>query len=142
MRWPNREPHTLTPGMRRAQAALAGFLPLVDWPRFRRRPLDAELAGAENVHLFACGDGRQAVVYLLRGDTIGPDGRLAEAAPLRASVTLPRMEPGRYRATAWDTRSGRSAGSAELGHPGGTLRVGRVRVATDLVLALRRVADA
>jgi hypothetical protein len=142
MRWPNREPHTLTLGMRRAQAALSGFLPLVDWPRFRRRPLDAELIGAEDVHLFACGDGRQAVLYLLRGDTIGPDGRLARAAPLQANLALPGMEPGRYQATAWDTRAGRIAGSAAFRHSGGQLRVGRVRVATDLALAIRRVADA
>ncbi|WP_292496125.1 hypothetical protein, partial [Mesorhizobium sp.] len=36
MRWPNRTPHVLTPGMRRAQRSLAGFLPLIDWRRFRR----------------------------------------------------------------------------------------------------------
>ena len=30
MRWPNRSPHRLTPGIRRAQAALAGFLPHID----------------------------------------------------------------------------------------------------------------
>ena len=39
MRWPNRRPHTLTGGMRRAQKAMASFLPLVDWPRFRRRDI-------------------------------------------------------------------------------------------------------
>ena len=36
MRWPNRDPHALTPGMRQAQRAMAGFLDLVDWLRFRR----------------------------------------------------------------------------------------------------------
>jgi mannan endo-1,4-beta-mannosidase len=142
MRWPNREPHTLTPGMRRAQAALRGFLPLVDWPRFRRRLLHAELTGAEAVHLFACGDGRQAVIYLLRGDAIGPDGRLDGATSVDAALALPGMEPGRYRATAWDTRAGRIAASAELTHRGSTLRVGHVRLATDLALAVRRLADA
>src|SRR5579875_778871 len=43
LRWPNRSPHILTPGMRRAQAALARFLPLVDWPGFRRRNLSDEI---------------------------------------------------------------------------------------------------
>jgi mannan endo-1,4-beta-mannosidase len=37
MRWPNRHPHALTPGMREAQRVLAEFLPLVDWRAFRRR---------------------------------------------------------------------------------------------------------
>src|SRR5207237_1345122 len=41
MRWPNRRPHTLTPGMRRAQAALSRFLPLIDWTHFRRRNLNS-----------------------------------------------------------------------------------------------------
>src|SRR4051794_24520771 len=39
MRWPNRHPHTLTRGMRGAQRALSAFLPLLDWPSFRPRPL-------------------------------------------------------------------------------------------------------
>jgi hypothetical protein len=81
------------------------------------------------------------VVYLLRGDGIGLDGRLLGTAPLEASVALPGMEPGRYRATAWDTRAGRIAAARELVHRGGALQVGRVRVATDLTLAIRRMAD-
>jgi mannan endo-1,4-beta-mannosidase len=46
MRWPNRRPHTLTPGMRRAQRAMSAFLPLVDWTRFRRVNLNAEVTAA------------------------------------------------------------------------------------------------
>ena len=122
MRWPNRHPHTLTRGMRRAQRALSGFLPLVDWPRFRRRPLAGEATVSEPaVHLFACGDAAQAVLYLLRTDTIGPDGMLrADAAPLAPTVTVPDLEPGVYRSSRgtpvpagrsrlgkWSTRAGR-----------------------------------
>ena len=64
MRWPNRDPHQLTPGMRQAQRGLADFLPLIDWRRFRRRPLHGRaVTDIEGVHLFACGDQGQAVLY-------------------------------------------------------------------------------
>ena len=57
MRWPNRHPHVLTPGMRRAQKGLADFLPLIDWPRFRRRNLNSEVVSLHrNLAAFACGD--------------------------------------------------------------------------------------
>ena len=143
MRWPNRDPHTLTPGMRRAQATLSRFLPLVDWPRFRRRPLygEAEVTAAgEVVHLFACGDGRQAVLYLLRGNTIGPEGTLDPTAGLIAPVVaLPAMQPGIYQATSWDTRAGRVVASAGVPHQGGSLRVRPAPFATDLALVVRQV---
>lgn len=67
MRWPNRHPHVLTPGMREAQRALSGFLPLIDWTRFHRRNLNQEIAvDVPQVAAFGCGDARQAVVWLLR----------------------------------------------------------------------------
>src|SRR5579875_692920 len=67
MRWPNRRPHILTPGMRRAQASLSGFLPLIDWLRFNRVNLNAEIrASGPGVAVFGCGDADQAVVWLLR----------------------------------------------------------------------------
>jgi hypothetical protein len=140
MRWPNRHPHVLTPGMRRAQRALAGFLPLIDWPRFRRRPLHGEAAADGPVRLFACGDGRQAVLHLLRADTIGEAGLLDPVAPpLSPGVTIPAMEPGRYRVTFWDTRQGRAAGALDLAHPGGgALSFRAAPFAADLALAVRR----
>ena len=44
MRWPNRNPHSLTPGMREAQRAMTAFLPLIDWARFRRQPVEVPTA--------------------------------------------------------------------------------------------------
>src|SRR5256885_15209852 len=103
MRCPTRHPHPLPRGMRRAQRALSAFLPLIDWPSFRRRPLAGEATVSElAVHLFACGDAAQAVLYLLRTDTIGPNGMLrTDAAPLAPTVTVPDLEPGIYRSVAW-----------------------------------------
>ncbi len=108
MRWPNRHPHRLTDGMRRAQKALAGFVGLIDWPRFRRVNLNEEVTvSLPAVRVFACGDERQALVWLLRGDTITREGmvdRTARAAGPR--LTIPGLAPGRYRITPYDTEDG------------------------------------
>ncbi|MDP8916927.1 MAG: cellulase family glycosylhydrolase [Pseudomonadota bacterium] len=137
MRWPNRRPHQLTLGMRRAQRAMSGFLPLIDWPRFRRRNLNGEARASGRVVLNACGDARQALVHLIRRDTIGPGGRLRpDAAPITPSVIVPGLDPGRYRITAWDTDRGGPAGTLE-----GEARAGRLSFFTppfvrDLALAV------
>lgn len=140
MRWPNRHPHTLTRGMREAQRALADFLPLIDLPRFRRRNLNDELRiSAAGLAGFACGDRAQAVVWLLRTDTVGGDGMLRrDAEPLRAELRLPGLAPGRYRATAWDTKRGVTRGMCtfEAGDDGLTLALPPVRA--DLAVAIRR----
>jgi mannan endo-1,4-beta-mannosidase len=105
MRWPNRHPHTLTPGMRRAQRALAGFLPLVDWLRFDRRPIDVEVSDPE-MACFACGDARQAVLWLLRTTPLRPDGCVDQDRRSGVSVQVPGLSPGQYWMTTWDTREG------------------------------------
>ena len=106
MRWPNRNPHILTPGMHRAQATMAGFLPLIDWAGFQRRNLNGAV-GATGFHRFGCGDGQQAVVWLLRRRGL-VDGQLpADIAPAPVQVRVPGLTDGRYRVTGWDTQAGR-----------------------------------
>jgi mannan endo-1,4-beta-mannosidase len=141
MRWPNRHPHVLTAGMRRAQRGLAGFLPLVDWTRFRRRNLNAEITlSTPALAGFACGDEAQAVVWLLRRDTIGRDGRLRrDAAPIHAEVRVPGLASGRYVATAWDTEAGEPRGEWEAEATGGDGLLLRLPpFTTDLAVAVRR----
>lgn len=139
MRWPNRSPHVLTAGMRRAQRALARFLPLIDWPRFRRVNLNGEIEGASPaLATFGCGDEAQAFVWLLRRDTIGPRGMLRpDAAPVAPAIGVPGFAPGRYRITGWDTLSGESRGGREVEHAGGALRFEAPPFAADLALAVR-----
>jgi mannan endo-1,4-beta-mannosidase len=138
MRWPNRTPHTLTPGMRRAQASLSGFLPLIDWSRFKRRNLNREVkALSPQISCFACGDEGQAVVWLLRRDITGPDGMLRrDAPPLSTSLRVPGLVPGRYRITAWNTQTGEvqavSAAAASR-----SLLIELPPFAADLALAIR-----
>ena len=109
MRWPNRHPHRLTHGMRRAQRALADFLPLVDWARFDRRPIDP-LVSDPDVACFACGDAHQAVLFLLRTTPLLPDGRVDPAVRRGVGVTVPGLVSSRYHAAVWDIQAGTAAG--------------------------------
>jgi mannan endo-1,4-beta-mannosidase len=139
MRWPNRKPHALTAGMRRAQRALAGFLPLVRWDRFNRRNFneEIELDDPAAVAAFGCGDADQAVVWLLRR-ALRDDGRVDNGREGPAAVAVPGMAPGRERRVVlWDTREGRERGrlSARAGEDG-TLRVAVPALGADLALAI------
>jgi mannan endo-1,4-beta-mannosidase len=145
MRWPNRNPHTLTPGMRAAQRALAGFLPLIDWSRFRRESWTGALriTGAACAG-FACGDGTQAVVWLLRTDTIGRNGMLRrDAPPAAATMALPLPPTATYDVTAWDTAAGRVLGTWRMDGAASTggesLRLQSPPFVADVALAIRRV---
>jgi mannan endo-1,4-beta-mannosidase len=170
MRWPNRHPHVLTPGMREAQRSLAGFLPLVDWARFRRRNVSTELvlrdagtgaplrlvaphettpAGSPPVvelrgcaaAAFACADDAQAVAYLLRADQRERDGRVrADAAPRPVALELPGLTAGTYAVTEWDTVRGAASRTRTHEHPGGTLVIGDLMLVADLAIAVRRTA--
>ncbi|SER22864.1 mannan endo-1,4-beta-mannosidase [Faunimonas pinastri] len=139
MRWPNRHPHILTAGMRRAQGAMAAFLPLIDWSRFRRVNLNAEIGtSADAVLAFGCGDREQAVLWLVRRDTIRRDGTLApDAPPHELTVTVPGLDAGRYRVTAWDTKAGGETEIFEAEAADGMLRLEGLRLSTDLALAIR-----
>ena len=87
MRWPNRHPHSLTPGMRRAQRVLADFLPLVDWNTFRRQPLGQRLTWSDhNIAVFGCGDDKQALLYALRLRPLTTAGQVDES--IRSSVEI------------------------------------------------------
>ncbi|MBV9076237.1 MAG: hypothetical protein JO048_01995 [Methylobacteriaceae bacterium] len=141
MRWPNRKPHALTAGMREAQGAMTGFIDLVEWSRFRRRNLNDEIAAdRERVAPFGAGDPDQAIVWLLRRDTIGSDGRLdASAAPIATRVGVPGLRPGPVRVTAWDTRAGALAWTHDLRAEADGLALDLPALATDLALAIRAV---
>jgi mannan endo-1,4-beta-mannosidase len=140
MRWPNRKPHVLTAGMRRAQRALADFVPLIDWPRFRRVDLAGAVeVSARGVATFACGDDRQAVVWLLRTATRGPDGMLRrDVAPIGPRLQVPGLAPGRYRITSWDTSAGTSPAAIEaVAGADGKLSMPVPPFVADLALAIR-----
>ena len=141
MRWPNRHPHQLTAGMRRAQRALAGFLPLVDWSRFRRRNLNQEIeTSSTSFARFACGDSEQAIVWLLRTNSLERSGMMGGSAPPEiVTVRIPGLRPGSYAVTAWDTKAGEEAAKFTIEHTGGgELKLDTPPAATDVAFALRR----
>lgn len=135
MRWPNRHPHVLTAGMRQAQKAMSGFLPLIDWQRFRRLPLKVRVPGH---HAFGCGDAEQAVVWLLRRDAVQPDGRVDRTPDPFGRQFRITMPEGRYQVTEWNTVVGDVISTVELtaGRDGLLLTVSGV--AGDRALAVRR----
>ncbi len=139
MRWPYRHPHSLTPGMRDAQRAMAAFLPLIDWTRFPRRPL--AIAGAPpGLACFGCGDGRQAVLWCLRGDAVGADGRVRrDVPPVEPVLRVVGFEPGGYALTGWDTLTGVAVegGNAEADAEG-TLVLAPPPFAADLAVAVTK----
>ena len=141
MRWPNRHPHQLTAGMRRAQRALAGFLPLIDWPRFRRRPLHGEAGVADpvgpalRVRRRAAGGALSAALRHRR-----PDGMLDRGGvPDRHDRDAPRHGPGDYRVVAWDTLAGRRARRVGCTTTAGRWQVRVGRLAGDQAVAVRRL---
>jgi len=137
MRWPNRHPHALTPGMRQAQQRLSAFLPLIDWRSFRRRNLNDEVRVPPGFAAFACGDAQQALVWLLRTDRLGIDGRVeapTDAAP--TAIEVPGLSPGHYRIHRFDTHLGELLRSDTVTHAGGLLALDAGRIAGDLALAI------
>ena len=114
MRWPNRSPHTLTDGMRKAQLAMSRFMSKIDWLRFVRKNVSDELevrvAGRvvkRKVARFGCISPDQAILYLLRRDALEADGTLNwNAAELNLSLKVPDLVEGYWRVCVWDTVRG------------------------------------
>lgn len=126
MRWPNRHPHSLTTGMREAQRGMARFLPFIDWLRFDRANISDGIGllgpeggevGDDRVARFGCASHDQAIVYLLRRDTIDDRGQLDPAPPpLDLTLRVPALKPGRYRVSAWNTVAGEPIGLGVVGN--------------------------
>jgi mannan endo-1,4-beta-mannosidase len=140
MRWPNRHPHVLTAGMRDAQRGLANFLPLIDWRRFHRRNCSGELQpGDPAVAAFGCRDEDQAVLWLLRKDSVSRDGTIdLSRSPLATSLTIPGLA-GQFSLTLFDTRRGEIIDRREVASTGGSLCLDDLQLASDLAISLVRV---
>lgn len=140
MRWPNRHPHTLTAGMRLAQQSMASFLPLIDWGRFHRRNINDELVVSSTASWarFGCADDAQALVWLLRSDNLDARGMVKRnAAAVELSIAIPKLQPGRYRVTVWNTTGAMVHCVREVNHNGiDDLTVQLGAVATDVAVAV------
>jgi mannan endo-1,4-beta-mannosidase len=140
MRWPYRHPHSLTIGMRTAQQGLAKFIEFIDWKNFNRKNLNEEIKlSSPSFAVFACGDERQAVIWLLRKDKKERTGMVSQAAkPLSVALTIPAMAAGQYTITLWNTFTATTTSVLVADHPaGGDLSVALPAVATDIAVAVR-----
>ena len=140
MRWPNRHPHALTPAMRATQAVMADFARRIDWRHFAARNVSAELdVRPEDLLAYACADDRQAVAWVLRDR--GEFDRTGDL-PFRpllpgATLELPPLAPGAYRASFVETANGHSLAEADLTATGGPLLLTLPPFRHDLVIAVR-----
>jgi mannan endo-1,4-beta-mannosidase len=137
MRWPNRKPHSLTQGMREAQAGLSRFLPLIDWGRFERRCWNERIDLSSRAVLgFGCGDESQAILWVLRRKT-GADGMVdTSAQPLPLELRCPARAGKSYKIFTFDTRNGRVLGEELAMAEGEKLSI-QTELRTDLAFAVR-----
>jgi mannan endo-1,4-beta-mannosidase len=140
MRWPNRKPHVLTPGMREAQGGLSRFLPLVDWTRFKRDCWNDRVeASSRAVHAFGCGDDGQAIAWAVRRATRS-DGTLdPDALPLDFELSCPGQAGRSYAVTWYDTKAGRVIGEERVRCEGDRLSLPVRGFRADLAAAVRRL---
>lgn len=142
MRWPNRHPHTLTPGMRVAQHAMAQFLPWIDWKNFKRKNWNEEVKGSPpTVHVFACGDENQALIWLLRKDINVKNNVLnQEAEQIKVQLQVPIHGAGTFEINCWNTKVGEVTHSFRIIKAENHLLVLDIpALKTDLALAVRRL---
>lgn len=138
MRWPNRHPHTLTAGMRRAQKAMSAFLPSVDWTRFDRHLLTDELTCSDDdIALFGCGDGRSALIYALRLRPILPDGQIDPAVRSTVQVFLSKFEAKYVDVSIWDPIAGVETDSQYLEAKEDTVEIRIADLPAEIVISVR-----
>ena len=125
--------------MRESQRAMAAFLPLVDWTRFRPRNLNDEGA-APGFHLFACADDRQAIAWMMRRGGRDRRGMVPEDSPPRSTkLTLPLPSRGEWRLRVFDTRAGKVVRERRVAAGDGPFAVTIDGVGGDVAVAARRV---
>ena len=145
MRWPNRHPHVLTPGMRRAQSSLAAFTRYIDWVQFKRRNLNHEIQISTKAFAgFCCADEDQAIVWLLRQDKLVKSGKLKlvdkQAPPVSVTIIIPGIAAGNYRVYFWDTLPGKLIEQKDVqANDAGNIVVNIPPVITDVALAVKRI---
>jgi len=140
MRWPNRHPHALTPGMRQAQGVMADFARLIDWAHFASCNVTGRaVSRPDDLLAYACADDRQAVAWVVRGrDAMLDEGELPFRPLLRgATLDLPPMAAGAYSVTYVETHHGNTLGeSTVLAHDGEPIRLDLPPFRHDLAVAV------
>lgn len=140
MRWPNRHPHILTPGMHKAQKNLSEFLQYIDWNNFDRVNINEEIVADDSLECFGCASLDKALIWLLRKDIINKkSGRLRKNSIVKSySVGIPMLTTGTYLVTLWNTEDG-IIHQYEHTHASGNLEL-EVNIKKDLALAITKMS--
>lgn len=142
MRWPNRHPHTLTHGMRRAQRSLAEFAALVDWANFDRKLLDDRIGCDDpDIVVFGSGYASQAILYLLRQRPFLSDGRLDPSATSTVTISVSGFGCGNLHVLIWDTICGRIVFENDVAVNEGEVNVVVEDFASETMIVLRAHAN-
>jgi mannan endo-1,4-beta-mannosidase len=98
-------------------------------------------ASSDVAACFGCGDDAQAVIWLLRKDSIGRNGMLCtDAKPVELRIRVPGLSAGRYSITGWNTRDGLICALSEVQKGNEPfLPVQVPPFVTDLALAIHRL---
>ncbi|WP_199474180.1 glycoside hydrolase 5 family protein [Adhaeribacter pallidiroseus] len=142
MRWPNRHPHVLTPGMRLAQASLANFVQILDWSQFQRINLNQELKISSPAFAgFCCADDKQAIVWLLRQDKRDKKKLVDKLAPaITPTIIIPGLQAGPYQVYFWKTLAGELLTQKTLQSScNNQLQIAVPPIVTDIAIAIRKI---
>jgi mannan endo-1,4-beta-mannosidase len=144
MRWPFRDPHTLSRGMHDVMLGMSRFIKAdpIRWLDFSPRPLDDALqvvshdtnGGDADHHVlpFGCSDGTQALVWLLQDTRVA--GSEASDAPV--DLLLPGMTAGEYVVEFWETYDGNRVGETRVYVENGNIRLPLPGFGRDLAIAV------
>lgn len=142
MRWPARDPHILTTGMKASLLSLSKFAGYVDWNTFRPAALnDWVETGKSRIRIIGSVDDRQAVLWLMHPAT--RKNREEDTPRPRMytdlSVTVPGLIPGAYSVYLWDTVRGclERSTTAQV-EPGEPLHLPLPQFTSDTAIAVRR----
>jgi hypothetical protein len=93
--------------------------------------------------MFACGDAEQALLWLLRTDALGADGRIDRThSTVDLRVSVPDLHPGDYQITYWDTEHGFVLAIEDHDNKsGGALSFSPPPIMADIAIAVRRKSD-
>ena len=118
---------------------MASFAAEIEWSRFKRVNLNEEVRIAKGkAEFFACGDARQALLWLLRSDVIGKTGTLQRnAEPVTVDLEVPGLESGRYEVVSYDTGTGAYVQRNETWANDGRLAISTPPFAADLAIAVK-----
>ena len=142
MRWPFRTPHVLTTGMHEVQRGLSRVVRgcNLDWLRFAPNPAESSVMfegeSSEQVLVFGCLDGDQALVWLLRDCRQNIDN----CPTTSGELIVHGLEEGKYIVQAWETYTGSKQTEEAVFNADGLLRIAIPEFGQDVAVTVAKAA--